>query len=60
MIACVAYCATVLTAGIGVPPLLLSVAVLNLLVVIWLIWMQPEYGLRFVAWVLRRKAAKAS
>ena len=53
MIACAAYCATVLTAGIGVPPLLLSVAVLNALVVSWLIWMQPEYGRRFVAWVSR-------
>jgi hypothetical protein len=38
---------------------LLSVAVLNALVVSWLIWMQPEYGRRFVAWVLRGKAAKA-
>jgi MFS family permease len=54
MIACAAYCATLLTAGVGVPVLLLTVALINAVVVGWLIWKQPEYGRRFLAWALRR------
>ena len=59
MIACAAYCATLLTLGVGVPVLLLSVALFNAVVVGWLVWMQPEYGRRFLAWVLRRKTEGA-
>ena len=60
MIACAAYCAVLLTAGVGVPMLLLTVAVFNALVVAWLVRTQPVYGRRFVAWVLRRKMAAGS
>jgi hypothetical protein len=40
--------------------LLLTVAVFNALVVAWLVWKQPVYGQRFVAWVLRRKMVAGS
>lgn len=60
MIVCAAYCATLLSLGVGVPMLLLSVALFNAAVSIWLVWMQPEYGRQFVAWVLRRKEAAGS
>ncbi|MDE1978600.1 MAG: MFS transporter, partial [Betaproteobacteria bacterium] len=60
MIACAAYCAVLLTAGVGVPMLLLTVAVFNALVVAWLVRTQPVYGRRFVAWLLRRKIAAGS
>ncbi len=60
MIACAAYCAVLLTVGVGVPMLLLTVAVFNALVVAWLVWKQPVYGQRFVAWVLRRKMVAGS
>jgi MFS family permease len=53
MIGCAAYCAALLTAGVGMPALLLSVAVGNAVVVGWLIRMQPEYGRRFIAWMRR-------
>ncbi|MDY0329280.1 MAG: MFS transporter [Thiomonas sp.] len=56
MIACAAYCATLLTSGVGVPMLLLTVALFNALMLAWLVWKQPIYGRRFIAWVLRRKA----
>ncbi len=59
MIACAAYCAALLTLGVGVPVLLLSVALGNAAVVGWLVWMQPAYGRQFLNWALRRKAAQA-
>ena len=54
MMACAAYCAALLSAGVGVPVLLLSVALLNALAAAWLVWREPAYGRRFVAWVRRR------
>ncbi|MGE0071616.1 MAG: MFS transporter [Thiomonas sp.] len=55
MIACAAYCATLLTLGSGVPLLLLTVALGNAVVVGWLVWLQPDYARHFVRWLLRRK-----
>ncbi len=54
MVVCSGYAAVVLAAGWSVPRLLLSVAVLNLLAGAWLIWRQPCYGRRCVAWLRRR------
>ncbi|MEW6560305.1 MAG: MFS transporter [Pseudomonadota bacterium] len=58
MIACAAYCATLLTLGVGVPVLLLTVALLNAVVAGWLVWMQPEYGRQFINWLRRRKTLR--
>lgn len=58
MVVCSGYCAGLLVAGASVPVVLLSVALLNALAGTWLIWRQPLYGQRFVAW-LRRAAAAA-
>ncbi|MCE1161808.1 MAG: MFS transporter [Thiomonas sp.] len=57
MVVCSGYCAALLVAGVDVPTLLLSVALLNALAAGWLIWRQPLYGRRFVAWALRRSPA---
>jgi len=51
MVVCSGYCAGLLAAGVLVPTLLLSVALLNALAGAWLVWRQPLYGRRFVAWV---------
>ena len=56
MVVCSAYCAGLLIAGVSVPQLLLSVALLNALAGAWLIWRQPLYGRRFVAWARQRAA----
>lgn len=58
MVVCSGYCAALLVAGTSVPLVLLSVALLNALAGIWLVWRQPVYGRRFVAW-LRRSPAPA-
>jgi hypothetical protein len=39
---------------VSVPALLLSVALLNALAAGWLIWRQPLYGQRFLAWARQR------
>ncbi len=57
MVVCSGYCAALLVAGVGVPMLLLSVALLNALATAFLLWRQPLYGRRFVAWVGRRAVA---
>ena len=57
MIVCAGYCAALLGLGVSVPALLLSVALLNLLAAGVLVWRQPDYGRRFVAWMLRRPLA---
>ncbi|WP_298288030.1 MFS transporter [Thiomonas sp.] len=54
MVVCAGYCAALLAAGVSVPALLLSVALLNVLAALWLIWRQPQYGQRFLAWARRR------
>jgi MFS family permease len=54
MIVCAGYCAALLGFGVSVPALLLSVALLNLLAVGVLVWRQPVYGRRFVAWMRRQ------
>lgn len=48
MVVCSGYCAALLVAGVSVPAVLLSVAVLNLLALGWLLWRQPVYGQRFM------------
>lgn len=58
MVVCSGYCAGLLVAGVSVPVVLLSVALLNALAGTWLVWRQPLYGQRFVAW-LRRTAPAA-
>ncbi len=57
MIVCSGYCALLLALGVSVPMLLLSIAVLNLAAGGLLLWRQPVYGRRFVAWLLRRPSA---
>ncbi|NNM65917.1 MAG: MFS transporter [Burkholderiales bacterium] len=57
MVVCSGYCAALLVAGVSVPMLLLSVALLNALATAFLLWRQPLYGRRFVAWVGRRAVA---
>ncbi|SCC91313.1 putative Permease of the major facilitator superfamily [Thiomonas sp. X19] len=57
MVVCSGYCAALLVAGVSVPVLLLSVALLNALATAFLLWRQPLYGQRFVAWVSRRAVA---
>ena len=57
MIVCAGYCAALLAAGLTVPQLLLSVAVLNLLASGWLLVRQPMYRSRLVAWLSRRSEA---
>ena len=57
MVVCSGYCAALLVAGASVPLVLLSVALLNALAGIWLVWRQPVYGRRFVAWLRRSPAA---
>ncbi len=54
MVVCSGYCAAMLVAGVSVPALLLSVALLNALAALWLIWRQPLYGQRFLAWARQR------
>lgn len=54
MVVCSGYCAALLVAGVSVPALLLSVALLNALAAGWLIWRQPLYGQRFLVWARRR------
>ncbi|MDE1953061.1 MAG: MFS transporter [Betaproteobacteria bacterium] len=54
MVVCSGYCAALLVAGVSVPMLLLSVALLNALATAFLLWRQPLYGRRFVAWMMRR------
>jgi len=54
MVVCSGYCAALLVAGVNVPALLLSVALLNALAALWLIWRQPLYGQRFLAWARHR------
>ena len=54
MIVCAGYCAALLGFGLSVPALLLSIALLNVLAGGVLLWRQPVYGRRFVAWVLRQ------
>ncbi len=54
MIVCTGYCAALLGLGVSVPALLLSIALLNLAAVAWLLWRQPLYGRRFVAWLRRQ------
>ena len=54
MVVCSGYCAALLVAGVSVPALLLSVALLNALAAGWLIWRQPLYGQRFLAWARQR------
>ncbi|WP_018912582.1 MFS transporter [Thiomonas sp. FB-6] len=58
MIVCTGYCAALLAFGVAVPVLLLSIALLNLVAAAWLLWRQPVYGQRFVAW-LRREPHQA-
>ncbi|OIQ65020.1 acylglycerophosphoethanolamine acyltransferase [mine drainage metagenome] len=58
MVVCSGYCAGLLVAGVSVPVVLLSVALLNALAGTWLVWRQPLYGQRFVAWL--RRAAPAA
>ncbi len=58
MIVCSGYCAALLGFGVSVPALLLSIALLNLAAAGWLLWRQPVYGRRFVAW-LRRQPQQA-
>ena len=53
MIVCTGYCAVLLSLGVSVPVLLLSIALLNLLAGAWLLWRQPVYGRRFMAWLRR-------
>lgn len=53
------YCAALLVAGVSVPVLLLSVALLNALATAFLLWRQPLYGRRFVAWLRRRRPLPA-
>lgn len=55
MVVCSGYAAVLLAVGWSVPHLLLSVAVLNLLAGVWLVWRQPEYARRCVAWLRRRR-----
>ena len=57
MIVCSGYCAALLAAGVSVPELLFSVALLNAVACAWLLWRQPVYGRRFVGWLLRRAPA---
>ncbi len=57
MIACSGYCAALLAAGVGVPVLLLSVALLNILATVFLLWRQPLYGRHFLAWISGRAIA---
>ncbi len=54
MVVCSGYCAALLVAGVSVPMLLLSVALLNALATAFLLWRQPLYAQRFVAWLRRR------
>jgi MFS family permease len=54
MVVCSGYCAALLVAGVNVPALLLSVALLNAVAALWLIWRQPLYGQRFLAWARHR------
>ncbi|MFZ5489436.1 MAG: MFS transporter, partial [Pseudomonadota bacterium] len=54
MVVCSGYCAALLAAGVDVPTLLLSVALLNAVAALWLIWRQPLYGQRFLAWARQR------
>jgi hypothetical protein len=54
MIVCSGYCAGLLAAGVGVPMVLLSVALLNVLATAFLLWRQPLYGLHFLAWIRGR------
>ena len=54
MVVCSGYCAALLVAGVSVPVLLLSVALLNAVAALWLIWRQPLYGQRFLAWARQR------
>ena len=54
MIVCTGFCAALLSLGVSVPALLLSIALLNLAAAAWLLWRQPVYGRRFVAWLLRQ------
>ncbi len=57
MIVCSGYCALLLALGVSVPALLLSIALLNALAGAWLVWRQPVYGRRFVAWLRQRPRA---
>uniref|UniRef100_E6PV30 Putative Permease of the major facilitator superfamily n=1 Tax=mine drainage metagenome TaxID=410659 RepID=E6PV30_9ZZZZ len=59
MVVCSGYCAALLVAGVSVPMLLLSVALLNALATAFLLWRQPLYGRRFVAWLRRRRPLPA-
>ncbi|MHB1691987.1 MAG: MFS transporter [Thiomonas sp.] len=59
MVVCSGYCAALLVAGVSVPVLLLSVALLNALATAFLLWRQPLYGRRFVAWLRRRRPLPA-
>ncbi|MGC9185257.1 MAG: MFS transporter, partial [Thiomonas sp.] len=54
MVVCAGYCAALLAAGVSVPALLLSVALLNAVAALWLVWRQPLYGQRFLAWARQR------
>ncbi len=54
MIVCTGFCAALLSLGVSVPALLLSIALLNLAAAAWLLWRQPLYGRRFVAWLRRQ------
>ncbi|MDE2121519.1 MAG: MFS transporter [Betaproteobacteria bacterium] len=54
MIVCAGYCAVLLGFGVSVTALLLSVALLNALACAVLLWRQPVYRRRFVAWAFRR------
>ncbi|MHB0921654.1 MAG: MFS transporter [Thiomonas delicata] len=60
MVVCSGYCAGLLAAGVSVPVLLLSVALLNALAAAWLVWRQPLYAQRFVAWARRRGGGAAA
>jgi MFS family permease len=51
MIVCAGYCAAALSGGLGVPRLLLSIALLNLFAVAWLVWREPLYARRMVGWL---------
>ncbi len=57
MVVCAGYCAALLGAGVSVPRLLFSVALLNVVALIWLLWREPLFARRCVAWIRRREAA---
>ncbi len=57
MVVCAGYCAVLLGAGVGVPRLLLSVALLNAVALVWLLWREPLYLRRCVDWLRRREVA---